>query len=115
MHGKFNMAKLKHAEPPPPLRRRPAFIKQWRKFRKVTQARLAEALDMSEGNLSNIENGKQPYIQDHMEAIARILRCEVADLLRSPQDLEGIQALWARAKPDQRQQILKLVKALLSP
>lgn len=115
MHGKFNMAKAKRVEALPPFKRRPAFIRQWRKFRKVTQADLAAALGMSEGNLSHIENGKQPYIQDHMEAIARILRCEVADLLRSPQDQEGIQALWARAKPDQRSQILKLIRALLSP
>lgn len=116
MHGKFNMAKLKRVQVLPPLKRRPAFIKQWRKFRKVTQAALAEAVGMSEGNLSNIENGKQPYIQDHLEAIARILHCEVADLiLRNPQEPEGIQAMWSRAKPEQRQQIAKLIRALLSP
>ena len=116
MHGKFNMAKLKTVEPLPPFKRKPAFIKQWRKFRKVTQANLAEAVGMSTGNMSNIENGKQPYIQDHLEAIAGILRCEVADLiLRNPQEPEGIWALWGRAKPEQRQQILKIIRAILSP
>lgn len=116
MHGKFNMAKLKHADPAPPFRRKASFIKQWRKFRKMTQADLAEATGMSNGNLSNIENGKQPYIQDHLEAIAAILRCEVIDLiLRNPQEPEGIWALWSRAKPEQRQQILKIMRALLSP
>jgi transcriptional regulator with XRE-family HTH domain len=116
MHGKFNMAKLKTVESPPPLPRKAAFIKQWRNFRKMSQARLAEAIDMSTGNLSNIENGKQPYIQDHLEAIACVLHCEVVDLiLRNPKEPEGIWTLWARAKPEQRQQILKIMRALLSP
>lgn len=124
MHGKLSMPKLKRAlrdlpadlVKPPPSGRKASYIKQWRNFRKVTQAALAEAVGMSNGNLSNIENGKQPYIQDHLEAIARILRCEVADLiLRNPQEPEGIWSLWDRAKSEQKQQILKIVRALLAP
>lgn len=93
---------------------KPTFIRQWRKYRGLTQELLADRIGMSPGNLSNIETGKQPYTQEHLEALAEALRCEVVDLLiRNPLDPEGIWSLWERAKTAQREQILEVTKALL--
>lgn len=92
----------------------PTFIRQWRKFRNLTQERLADRAGMSAGNLSNIETGKQGYSQENLESLAQALGCEVVDLLiRDPNDPEGIWTLWERAKPAQRERILEVAKALL--
>lgn len=72
----------------------PVYIRQWRNLRKLSlqdvAARVAEDLgrdDFSHASLSRIENGKQPYTQRTLEAIARALSCEPADLLiRNPLD-----------------------------
>lgn len=92
----------------------PTYIRQWRKFRGLTQEALADRVGMSPGNLSNIETGKQPYSQEHLEPLAEALRCEVVDLLiRDPTEPEGIWTIWEQAKPAQRKQIVEVAKALL--
>lgn len=77
----------KTARPHPKPKRRPTFIKAWRKKRDLTLAKLSERLEVeesyevSEGQLSRIERGEQPYTQDLLEAIARIISCEPQDLI----------------------------------
>lgn len=119
-HRKFNMAKGKQNQQvkvqprfkEPPFR--PTFIKQWRKHRDLSQARLGERVGLSEASISQIENGKQGYSQENLEAIADALQCEVVDLLiRNPADPEGIWSLWDRAQPAQRKQILGMIEGFL--
>jgi transcriptional regulator with XRE-family HTH domain len=113
----FGMAKAKEKQvvsrlKGPPYR--PTFIRQWRKYRQLTQEQLCERIDMSTGNLSNIETGKQGYTQENLEEIADALDCEVVDLMmRDPSDTEGIWTLWERAKPADRTRILDLAHALV--
>lgn len=93
---------------------RPTFIRQWRKSRKLTLEQLASRIDMSVGNLSNIERGETGYNQATLEAIAEALQCDPADLLtRNPMDQEAIWSLWERAKPAERKQILGIIEGLL--
>jgi transcriptional regulator with XRE-family HTH domain len=92
----------------------PTFIRKWRKYRRLTQEQLAERVGMSPGNLSNIETGKQPYNQEHLEPIAVALGCEVVDLLiRDPTEPDSIWTIWERAKPAQRKQIVEVAKVLM--
>jgi transcriptional regulator with XRE-family HTH domain len=92
----------------------PTFIRQWRKFRKLSIEKLADRIDMSNGAVSNIETGKTGYNQATLEAIAEALRCEPADLLmRNPLEPEAIWSLWDRAHPAQRKQILRIIEGLL--
>lgn len=67
-----------------PLRR--TYIKEWREARVMKQKALAVAIDMSEGNLSRIEAGRNlsGVTQAQLEAIAEVLRCEPWDLLMHP-------------------------------
>lgn len=69
-----------------PARRRRHFIKEWREFRGFTQQQLAEALpgDVSKTSISRIEDLKQGYTQDSLEAIAEVLGTHVATLLTRP-------------------------------
>lgn len=97
----------------PPLRR--TMIREWRKFRGLTQEQLASAVGVSAANLSRIETGKQGYTQAVLEAIATTLRCEPADLLtaRDPGEPESAILLALRnLPPEQRNRALRVVQAL---
>lgn len=93
--------------------RRPTFIRQWRKHRGLTLERLSERVDMSVGNLSQIERGSYAYTQDTLEALAQALSCEPADLImRNPLDPEAPWSIWERLNPAQRKQAIRVLKAL---
>jgi transcriptional regulator with XRE-family HTH domain len=93
---------------------RPTFIKQWRLHRGLSQERLGDRIGLSGASVSQIENGKQGYSQENLEAIAQALRIDVVDLLiRDPSDPEGIWSLWDRAAPAQRKQIVGIIEGFL--
>jgi transcriptional regulator with XRE-family HTH domain len=56
-----------------PVRRRPHFIREWRLFRGFTQQQLADMLDTTKTSISRIEDLKQGYTQDFLEACADAL------------------------------------------
>lgn len=66
------------------------FIRAWREYRGLSQDRLVERMreyveGFSKSTLSRIENGKQAYTQDVLEALAECLQCNPADLImRTP-------------------------------
>jgi transcriptional regulator with XRE-family HTH domain len=99
--------------------RRKIYIREWRKYRDdMSQERLVARLlemgvEMSIAQLSRIETGVQPYTQDTLEAIADALRTDPASLLwRNPEDDDAIWTIWEHAKPAERQQITKVLRAL---
>jgi transcriptional regulator with XRE-family HTH domain len=95
-------------------RRRPTFIRQWRKHRGLTLERLADRVEMSVGNLSQIERGTYAYNQDTLEALAYALDCEPADLLvRNPADPDAPWSIWDQLKPVQKKQAIRLLRALV--
>lgn len=57
------------------------FIQEWRKHRGMSQTELGEAVDLSTATISQIENAKTGYKQEHLEAIARVLEVHPIDLL----------------------------------
>lgn len=88
-------------------------IKQWRKFRGLTQEQLAERVGIDKSYLSKIENGKKRYDQPFLEAAAEALRCEPADLLiRDPTDPDGIWDIWDQLKPVERAQVVEIAKTI---
>lgn len=89
------------------------YIKEWRKFRELTQEQLSERLGMDKGYLSKIENGKRRYDQPFLEAAAEALRCSPADLIiRDPTDPDGIWSVWDSLQPAQRLQVVEIAKTL---
>jgi len=64
--------------------RTPQFMRAWRVYRTMTQLEVAERLGTTETSIGRIELGDQPYTQESIEAIARVLRCRVIDLLKGP-------------------------------
>jgi ribosome-binding protein aMBF1 (putative translation factor) len=98
---------------PKPVRFRPTFIAQWREFRGLTQAQLAQRLNMTQSHLSLLENQKRGYTQETLEAIAEALQTDVASLLiRNPLDSDAIWSIWEHAKPGERQMIIDIAKTI---
>lgn len=89
------------------------YIREWRKFRELTQDQLAERIGITKSYLSKIETGKKRYDQPFLEAAAVALRCEPADLIiRDPMDPEGIWSVWDSLKPVERAQVVEIAKTL---
>jgi transcriptional regulator with XRE-family HTH domain len=57
------------------------YIKEWRKFRGLTQERLAERTPFTHGAISQVETGRTSYTQEMLEALAVALDCAPGDLL----------------------------------
>ncbi|WP_062206744.1 helix-turn-helix domain-containing protein [Aureimonas sp. AU12] len=72
------------------------FIRAWREYRGYSLRKLADMLEsapgvplMTHANIGRIETGAQPYTQDFLEASARALGVEPADLLTKDPTKEG--------------------------
>lgn len=97
------------------------YLKQWRKHRGLTQEQVVDRLaafddpnlPQTAASLSRIENGKQPYGQRIIEALADIYQCEPHEVIgRNPQVAgEVIDMLFALSE-SQRHQIKVIVEAL---
>lgn len=106
--------------PNPKSSRRPTFIRAWRKYRNgMTQDKLVERLlneteyEISEGQLSRIERGEQPYTQDLLEALATVLSCSPADLImRDPTKEDAAWSLLESLKPPERVRAVKMIELL---
>jgi transcriptional regulator with XRE-family HTH domain len=98
---------------PPKRQRRRWFLKEWREHRQLSQEKLAEALDMTQGMISQLETGRINYTSNHLDLLAKALMCEPADLLtRDPNDPEAPWTLWESLPTQQRRQAIEILKAL---
>lgn len=98
---------------PQPKRRR-IFLREWRKYRNLTQEQLAERVGWAVSNVSQLEQARQGYSQDGLEALAMALQCDPGQLLNTdPTRDEGIWPLWETAKPGERQMIVGIAKTII--
>lgn len=97
------------------------FIKEWRKFRGLTQEQLAGRLEkmpgepLSHASVSRLEREIQPYQQESLEAVAVALNCTPAQLLSvnpyETPDVDLFRVIQGLA-PDKRKQILDIARIL---
>jgi len=88
------------------------FIKEWRKYRGLSQDTLADLLGISKATLSRIENRRIPYGQGFLEACAETLLCTTADLLmRNPLTPDPIWSIWEQIPPTERPRAIEVLKA----
>lgn len=94
-------------------KRRPTYIKEWRKHRNLTQEQLAEHLDLTQATIQRIEKGIIAYTQPVLEAMADVLRCEPADLItRAPGATDRLRDALEGMSPETQKKALAVVKAL---
>lgn len=79
----------KTVTPIPKPERRRHFVKEWRRYRHLTQEQLAERIEKTHGAISQLENGKIDYTQGMIEALAVALNCEPGDLLSRDPHIDG--------------------------
>jgi transcriptional regulator with XRE-family HTH domain len=89
------------------------YLRQWRKLRKLTLVRLAEAVGTTHATLSRLEKGLQPYGQDLLERLAEALETNPASLIMYDPHDPDIWTVWDKANPEQRKQIVAIAKILI--
>lgn len=89
------------------------FLRHWRKHRGLNQQRLADRAEVTQGMISQLENGKSDYTGELIERLAAALNCTPADLMmRNPLDPESPWSIWDRIKPEARPQAVRMLKVL---
>jgi transcriptional regulator with XRE-family HTH domain len=109
---------VKQVRPIPKPRKAHHFIREWRKYRGLTQEQLAERIEQTSGAISQLENGIINYTQPTLEALAAALNCEPGDLLsRDPAIDDAVAELQSILKmasgPDQAR-ALRVIREMLS-
>jgi transcriptional regulator with XRE-family HTH domain len=96
----------------------PTFVRQWRKYRKLTQEILAERAGMTASSISQLEKGLQGFSHDSLAALARALDCTPADLLAfDPKREDSFWPLFQAAEKlegEQRQQLRRVIASFLN-
>jgi transcriptional regulator with XRE-family HTH domain len=94
--------------------RRRHFLREWREARGLSLDELADRMGTSKGHLSNVENLKNGYTQDFIEAAAIALDTDAASLIsRRPGDGDDILRMWKQATGSQRATVLDIMAAVL--
>lgn len=108
------------------------FIKQWREYRELSQQELADKVGeylaergirergYTHASIGRLENGKMPYKQPVMEAIADALEVTVEILVsRPPPKLPGeadpdteFRVMWNKADDDEKGMYLDILKTI---
>lgn len=89
------------------------YIKEWRKFRGLTQERLAERTPFTHGAISQLETGRTSYTQAMLEALAHALDCSPGDLLNvNPYMAGDVVDLMRLINDGNRDQAIRVLKAL---
>lgn len=96
------------------LPRRRHYLREWREARGLSLDDLAERMGTSKGHLSNVENLKNGYTQDFIEAAARALDTDAASIIsRRPTEGEDIMSIWKRATAAQRMALVDIAMTIL--
>jgi transcriptional regulator with XRE-family HTH domain len=99
-----------------PHRKRLHFIREWRRFRKLTLEQLGERMGTTKANLSRVENGKQGATRELLAACAAALDTDVWSLEhRPPHEPETIWPIWEQATEAQRRKLVEIAKTLVEP
>lgn len=89
------------------------FIREWRKFRKLTQGQLAERIDISRPQLSKIEKNTREADLALLERLADALRTDPASLImRDPSKPDVIWSIWETLTVHQRDQALEHIRVI---
>lgn len=98
------------------------YLKEWRKHRGLTQARVVERLDeiddplipRTTASLSRLENGSQPYSQRILEALADVYQTQPEYLIGRNPEKEGDLLDFIRPFNErQREKAIKVLSAAL--
>lgn len=91
------------------------YVREWRKFRGLTQEQLAERTPFTSGAISQLETGRTRYTQEMLEALAFALDCRPGDLLNRDPNKEGdVVDLFDGMTDDDKRRAILMIQALKS-
>lgn len=95
-------------------RERLNYIYEWRRAIDISQAEMAERIDVSVGTMSNYENGKSNIgfdaLQEIAEVISVVIPCTIVDLLTRPPGGDDANALLHRMTKSDRERSFRMLK-----
>lgn len=93
----------------------PHYLKEWRKFRGMTQQELADALETSKSVISDMERGELQLSPKWLRRIAPILETQPGHILdHDPNDLDNdIIDIWAHIDVGDRDQAIRVLKSFV--
>lgn len=116
-HGSLRLPKAALHNPrmgkKPKKKQRITHIKAWRKHRNLSQIQLADRVGITQGALSDLENGRFAYTQTMLEALADGLNCQPWDLIwRPPGAADSLREVIEAMDADEQKRALAVVQAL---
>lgn len=88
------------------------FIREWRKFRDLTQEQLAERMGIARSYVSHVEKGVRRYDQLFLEAAADALNCRPWDLIERPPGADTlIRDVLAGIPEEDKPKLMKIIQA----
>ena len=104
--------------PKPKHTRQNHYLRQWRKFREKTQAQVAEALEVDQSTISNLERKISPYDQDILDRLATYYGCDPEDLIAidplKPDPPRVVYDKLRDASPAMQRRAIDVLEALLN-
>ena len=99
----------------PDHRRSKTFLAEWRRYRDMSQERVAELVDVDQTTISRLERGKVPYDQDILERLALVYGCEPFELITiNPLLGHEPRLVWNRVeKSKRRAEIFAVIDTML--
>lgn len=95
------------------------FLREWIKYRGLTQDKFRQRLGISKGRMSDLVSGKERYNRDHLWEFAEILDCEPWELINRnpleppPADMASIADTIQRIPIDERERALRAAQRML--
>lgn len=87
------------------------YIKEWRKFRGLSQEKLGSLIGQTQGAISQLELYAVDFTLSTLEALAKALNCTVRDLLyRPPEQAENIADIVDDISDSDRPRALEILK-----
>lgn len=109
-----NASMANRPKPAPKPQKRRHFIKQWRKFKRLTQEKLAERIGVTPGAISQLELGRVNYTQPMLERLAEEFGCRPGDLLNvDPTVDKAMWSIWETLDVPARNQVAEIAETFL--
>jgi transcriptional regulator with XRE-family HTH domain len=93
VHREQNVSMATRVRPAPKPQKRRHFVRQWRKFKNLTQEQLAERVGVTPGTISQLETGRINYTQPLLEKLADEFGCKPGDILNVDPNVDA--AMWS--------------------
>lgn len=107
--GGQNVSMANRPRPAPKPQKRRHFVKQWRKFKRLTQEQLAERIGVTPGAISQLELGRINYTQPMLEKLAEEFGCKPGDLLNvDPTVDKAMWSIWETLDIPARNQVAEI-------